>query len=139
MQSFEKFYVAVEQENVGEVEKLINGGFELNAPDEEGATVLFFAILQGNIEIVQLLLERGANAYIIADEPAASIFTEKPLDLAQQLRFLTNWDKYHPIVKLLEKFGAKDIERRTDFTAEELQVAKDRAKQWQRKNQNNKN
>jgi len=129
MQSFEKFYAAVEQENIIEVENLINDGFDLNENDNEGATVLFFAILQGNIEIVQLILERGANADIIADEPAASIFTEKPLDLAQQLRFLTNWDKYHPIVKLLEKFGAKDFDGRPDFTEEKLEEAKKRAKQ----------
>ncbi len=124
MQSFDKFYAALEQENVSEVKKLINDGFDLNKADEEGATVLFFAILQGNIKIVQLLLESGANADTIADEPAASIFTEKPLDLAQQLRFLTNWDKYHPIVKLLEKFGATDFEGRPDFTQEHLIKAK---------------
>lgn len=129
MQSFEKFYAAVEREDIAEIEKLINDGFDLNKFDEEGATVLFFAILQGNIEIVQLLLERGANADITADEPAASIFTEKPLDLAQQLRFLTNWDKYHPIVKLLEKFDATDFEGRGDVSEEKLNEIKERAKQ----------
>lgn len=128
MKSFEKFYKLIEQEKTAEIENLINNDFDLNKRDEEGATVLFFAILQGNIEIVQLLLERGANADIVADEPAASIFTEKPLDLAQQLRFLTNWDKYHPIVKLLEKFGATDYEGKVDFSDEELQEAKERAK-----------
>ncbi len=81
MQSFEKFYAAIEQENIVEVERLINHGFDLTERDEDGATVLFFATLQGNIEIIQLLLERGANADVVADEPAASIFTEKHLDL----------------------------------------------------------
>ena len=90
---------------------------------------MFFAILQGNIKIVQLLLENGADADIMAEEPAASIFTEKPLDLAQQLRFLMNWDKYHPIVKLLEKFGAKDYENKSDFSEEKLQEVKERANQ----------
>lgn len=137
MQSFNKFYAAVEQENVGEVEKIINDGFDLNEPDEEGATALFFAILQGNVEIVQLLLEKGANADVTIEEPAASIFTEKPLDLAQQLRFLTNWEKYNPIVKLLEKFGAKDFEGRTDFTEEQLKVAEEKAKQWQKQKSEN--
>ena len=135
MKSFENFYKLIEQENIAEVEDCINDGFDLNARDEDGATVLFFAILQGNIEIVQLLLERGADANIVADEPAASIFTEKPLDLAQQLRFLTNWEKYHPIVKLLEKFGSKDFQERNDFTEEELKVAKGRAKEWQKRKQ----
>lgn len=131
MNVFEKIYGAVEQENISEVESLISDGFDINSRDEDGATILFFAILQGNIEIVRLLLDRGANADIIADEPAASIFTEKPLDLAQQLRFLTNWDKYHPIVKLLEKFGATDYEGKSDFSPEKLDEAKIRALQWQ--------
>ncbi len=129
MNLFEKFYAAVEEEDISEVEKIIDNGFDLNARDEEGATVLFFMILQGNIELIKLLLECGANPNISADEPAASIFTEKPLDLAQQLRFLTNWEKYHPIVKLLENFGAKDFEGRSDFTEKQLKEAKERAKQ----------
>ncbi len=126
MQSFEKFYAAVEQENVSEVEKLINNGFDLNESDEEGATVLFSAILQGNIEIVRLILERGGNANFRANEPTATILTEKPLDLAQQLRLLINRGKYHPIVELLEQFGATDFEERTD---EELQVMMENYKQ----------
>ncbi len=129
MQSFEDFYMAVESENLDEVEKLINDGFDLNMPDEEGATVIFYATLQGNIEIVKFLLENGANADFTADEPAASILTEKPLDLAQQLRFLTDWEKYHPIVKLLEKFGGTDFEGQTDVSEEKLNEIKERAKQ----------
>ncbi len=129
MDSFEKIYGAIEQEDISEVEILISNRFDLNSRDEDGATVLFFAILQGNIKIVKLLLEHGANADIIADEPAASIFTEKPLDLAQQLRFLTDWGKYHPIVKLLEKFEATDYEGKSDFSDEKLQEVKERAKQ----------
>lgn len=129
MNVFEKIYSTIEPENISEVEELVCNGFDINSRDEDGATVLFFAILQGNIEIVRLLLNLGANADIVADKPAASIFTEKPLDLAQQLRFLTNWDKYHPIVKLLEKFGATDYEIKSDFSDEKLQEVKERAKQ----------
>jgi hypothetical protein len=53
------------------------------------------------------MLEHGADPNLQADEPAATIYTERPLDLALQARFLMNWDKYDPIVKLLERFGAR--------------------------------
>jgi hypothetical protein len=45
----------------------------------------------------------------VAHEPAATSYAEKPLNPAGQARFLLDWDKYDPIVKLLEAFGATDL------------------------------
>ena len=134
MESFEKFVVAIEQNNISEIERLILKGFALNEPDEDGAPVLYAAIMHGNLQIVRLLLERGADPNFVAEEPAATIYNEKPLDLAQGLRFIMNWDKYQPIATLLVEFGATDSEERTDFSEEDLKATEQRAKEWQATN-----
>ena len=99
---------AIDNDDVETATDLLNGDIELNFQSSElqGAPVLFLAILKGNLAMVQLLLEHGADPNYRAIEPAASIYTEKPLALARQARMLINWDKYHQIVQLLEKFGA---------------------------------
>ena len=131
MESFDRFIAAVEQNNISEIEKLILDGFALNEPDEDGAPILYAAIMHGNLQIVRLLLERGANPNFLAEEPAATIYDEKPLNLAQGLRFIMDWDKYQPIAKLLVEFGATDSEERADFSEEDLKVAEQRAREWQ--------
>jgi hypothetical protein len=74
------------------------------------------------------MLEHGADPNLVADEPPASIYTEKPLDLAHQARFLMDWDKYHPIVKLLEAFGAtNDIGE----VEKDSKIVALRAREWQ--------
>ena len=80
--------------------------------------------------MVQLLLEHGADPNYRAVEPAASIYTEKPLALARQARMLMNWDQYHPIVQLLEKFGATD-EDTPHESQDLLEKSKAEAKRWQ--------
>jgi hypothetical protein len=126
----EQLMTAIVEDNIGEVKRLIQSGLELNARCDQGASALFGAILQGNISIIQLMLECGADPNLIADEPAASIYTEKPLELAMQARFLMDWDKYHPIVKLLEEFGATDSDGCVE-SSEQLKVRESRAKEWQ--------
>ena len=76
------------------------------------------------------MLEQGANPNFLAEEPAASIYTEKPLELAMQARFLMDWDKYHPIVKLLEEYGATDADGRVESIGD-LGVCERRAREWQ--------
>ena len=60
------------------------------------------------------MITKGQHPNLLADEPAATIYSEKPLDLALQASFLMDWDKYHPIVKLLESFGATDCSGRVE-------------------------
>jgi hypothetical protein len=121
---------AIVEENLAEVQRLIQSGLDLNARCDQGASALYGAILQGDLSIIKLMLEHGADPNLIADEPAASIYTEKPLELAMQARFLMDWDKYHPIVKLLEGFGATDLDGHAE-SSDDLHAREQRAKEWQ--------
>jgi ankyrin repeat protein len=104
----DQLLAAIDKDDVKKASQIIANGIDLNVPCAEldGAPVLFFAILKGNYSMVQLMLEHGANPNYRADEAVASIYTEKPLDLARQARMLMDWEKYQAIVKLLESFGA---------------------------------
>jgi ankyrin repeat protein len=105
-----KLLIAIDKDDFETARHLVTGDIDLNIPCSElqGAPALYLAILKGNLAMVQLLLEHGADPNYLADEPAASIYTEKPLALAKQARMLINWDQYQLIVQLLEKFGATD-------------------------------
>jgi ankyrin repeat protein len=104
----DQLLAAIDSNDLETASRLVTGDIDLNVPcaDLDGAPVLFFAILKGNYSMVQLMLEHGANPNYRADEAVASIYTEKPLDLARQARMLMDWETYHAIVKLLESFGA---------------------------------
>lgn len=54
---------AVKTENVEAVEKLLDSGADLNQPDKHGWKPLNWAAARGKLEIVQLLLQRGADVY----------------------------------------------------------------------------
>ena len=130
-ESFERFFAATQREDVAEIEKLISEGYDLNALNEHGAPVLFFAIARGNLQIIRLLLENGADVNFAPEEPAATAYGETALDLAQQMRFVTNWDKYQPVAKLLLEFGARDINGENDFPEEQLKETEQSTKEWQ--------
>src|SRR5918998_2920718 len=102
----EQLLIAIAEGNFDEAKRLIRSGIDLNAACDEGASALYPAILSGDASLVQLMLEHGADPNFLADEPAATIYTEKPLELAKQARFLMDWDKYHPIVELLNLSSA---------------------------------
>jgi ankyrin repeat protein len=93
---------ASDNDDLETASRLVTADIDLNVPCAElqGAPALFLAILKGNPAIVQLLLEHGANPNYRADEPAASIYTKKPLALARQARMVMNWNQYQPIVQL---------------------------------------
>ena len=126
----EQLMTAVLENDVREVSRLIEKGIDLNYRCDQGASALFGAILQSNVSIIRLMLEHGADPNLVADEPASSIYTEKPLDLARQARFLMDWDKYHPIVKLLEAFGATNDNGEVESDSKAVEV---RAREWQSK------
>jgi hypothetical protein len=127
---YEQLMGAVVEDNVQEVRRLIENGIDLNRRCDQGASALFGAILQGNLSIIRLMLEHGADPNLLAVEPSASIYSEKPLDLARQASFLMDWEKYHSIVKLLESFGATDCEGRTE-SDEDSKTREIRAREWQ--------
>lgn len=126
----EQLMTAIFGDDVAEAKRLIQSGLELNARCDQGASALYGAILHGDISIIQLMLEHGADPNLIADEPAASIYTAKPLELAMQARFLMDWGKYHPIVKLIEEYGATDSARGVE-SSDDLKVREEPAKEWQ--------
>jgi len=102
----EKLLVAIASNEFEEACRLIRSGLDLNIRCDQGASALYPAILSGELSLVRLMLENGADPNFVADEPAASIYTEKPLELAKQARFLMNRARFEPIVMLLEEFGA---------------------------------
>ena len=131
MELFDKLADAIVQNNIVEVEQIISDSFALDETDEDGAPVLYTAIMHGNLQIVRLLLERGANPNFVAEESAAIIYAEKPLELVQGLRFILDWDKYQPLSNLLVEFGATDSEGQTDISEVDLKVLEQRARAWQ--------
>ena len=119
---FEQLTTAVVENDLRKVTALIESGLDLNYRCDQGASALFGAILVGNPIVIRLMLEHGANPNLVADEPAATIYTEKPLDLARQARFLMDWDQYHPIVKLLEAFGATNSDGEVSIDSEAVEL-----------------
>ncbi|MDX1963363.1 MAG: ankyrin repeat domain-containing protein [Pirellulales bacterium] len=130
---YKKLLDAINGGNVYEAERLIETGLDLNIPFDEGATPLYAAILNGHKKLVRMMLERGANPNFVASEPAASTYTEKPLDLAMQARFLMDWDRFHPIVETLIEYGATDFEGEVE-SPYDLAVREQRARDHQRNN-----
>jgi hypothetical protein len=102
----------------------------LNSRCDQGTSALFGAILYANPIIIRLMLEHGPDPNLLAAEPAASIYTEKAVDLARQARFLMDWEKFHPIVKLLEEYGGTDGGGRVESDADSKTV-EIRAREWQ--------
>lgn len=128
----EQLLHAINEDHLEVATQLVAAGINLNTPCPEidGAPPLFLAILKGNPAMIQLLLEQGADPNYRADEPAASIYTEKPLALARQARLLVSWDTYDPIVQLLENFGAQDESGQIE-SEDLLEQTKAEAKRWQ--------
>jgi len=53
-------YEAALNGDLSQVKGLLNGGFHVNAEDEEGRTALMYAAYNGHIEIMKSLLDKGA-------------------------------------------------------------------------------
>jgi hypothetical protein len=125
---YEKLLDAINSGNIVEAQRLIETELDLNSPCDDGATPLYSAILNGHHSLVRLMLDRGADPNFIAAEPGASMYTEKPLDLAMQARFLMDWDKFDPIVKALIECGATDYDGHTE-SPDQLAVRRQRARE----------
>ena len=86
----------------------LQSGGDANAMDTEwNCPIIFHAVLVGNIKAVEALVQAGANVNQSALEPGCSILAESALSLAMQCSHLQSYEKFNPIVQLLEKHGAK--------------------------------
>ena len=128
----DKLLYAINEDDLETARHLLTSNIDLNVPSPElqGAPVLYLAILKGNLALVQLLLDHGADPNFHPDQEAAEIYCPNSLSLGRQARMLFNWDQYHPIVELLEKFGAID-EDSPPQTPEELAKTEAEARRWQ--------
>lgn len=102
----EEILQAIGDGQIEEAKRLTRKRIDLNVRCDQGTSVLFAAILSGDVSLVQLMLEHGADPNFVAEDPAATIYAEKPLELALGASFLLDRDKYQPIVELLIQFGA---------------------------------
>lgn len=56
-----KFFEAIEKNKPKEIEQALDLGFDINTKDESGKKALELAIDRNNLEMVKLLIKRGAN------------------------------------------------------------------------------
>jgi ankyrin repeat protein len=71
---------AAKDSDVNAVQSLLDGGIDVNAPDEEGCTPLHYAAREYNVDVVRALMNAGANATINWDgmtpiDTAARVFS----------------------------------------------------------------
>ncbi len=96
------------------VERLLDGGAEVDSTDRYGSTALAAAAVNGQREVVRLLLERGADPNL-----AESFYGARPLDTA--LFFADRRD----VALLLLAHGAEDRDRALTFAfrSDDLELA----------------
>src|SRR5687768_2889725 len=75
-------------ENPVALRRLIEAGADIEQRDDLDCTPLFYAVLQGNLESLEVLIQAGANVNAVAGEPGCDILASPPLNLALQCRNL---------------------------------------------------
>ncbi len=68
-----KLMAAVKRLNLGGVENVLAEGVAINEQDDEGATALMHACLNGHYRIAKLLIENGADVQLKDNDSAAAI------------------------------------------------------------------
>lgn len=119
----EQLLSAIAAHDFVRVHTLVTEGLDLNVRCDQGATPLFGAVLVGELDLVRLLLDHGADPNIVAHEPAATVYHERVIDLALGARHLLDWEKYQRIAELLVARGALDADGRVHATHEQRAAA----------------
>jgi ankyrin repeat protein len=94
----EEFLAAARKGDLASVKAMLDAGLDVNTKTRYGATALSYACDRGNVELVKLLIERGANV-----NAQDSFYGATPLTWAA--------DKGHAeIVRLLLEKGARGVD-----------------------------
>jgi ankyrin repeat protein len=96
---------AVRKGDVAAVEKALDGGVDVDTPFRYGRTALSFAADRGSVEVVRLLLARGAKPDV-----ADTFYNQTPLAWASSPA-QTRTPGHAEVVKLLLEKGAKGSDR----------------------------
>jgi len=93
------------------LEEYLSRGGDPDLVEEEGATLLFHAVLHAKEDHIRILIRHGCNVNYRINEALSAHFVlaQTPLSLAQQCAFLIDKDKYSPVVQLLIEAGAYEI------------------------------
>lgn len=109
-----RFHQAVERRHRTVVVTLLNGSsFDINAPDSEGRTALYKAASQGDYQMVDLLIERGAGVNILSGNAktpldGVNVKLKEVLEKVQTLR--ENGEESKEDL-LLKSYELKSLER----------------------------
>jgi ankyrin repeat protein len=98
---------AIGLSDVAAVRRLLKEGADLEHPDDDGCTPLFYAVLVGEPSVLRVLLEAGADPNAVAPEPGCTLLADTPLHLAEQCAFLMDKEKYERVVDMLRVYGAR--------------------------------
>ena len=93
---------------VSYLDEYLSRGGDPDLIEEEGATLLFHAVLLAKEDHIRALIRHGCNVNYTINETLSAHFVlaETPLSLAQQCAFLMDNEKYGPVVQLLIEAGA---------------------------------
>jgi ankyrin repeat protein len=103
----DRLLAAVESENLDRILAAVNAGADVNARCDDGASVLYPACLNGNVHVVWLLLNLGADPNLEAEGVAVTDYAPTPLDLVARAGLLFGPDAYRPVFDLLVRRGAR--------------------------------
>ncbi len=99
---------AVSADDLPGIRAAVAAGADPNARSYEGASILHYACIHGNLEVVRTLLDLGGDPNVRAEPPGDEILDPTALDTVIGARFLMDWEKYDPIYDLLVARGARD-------------------------------
>ncbi len=91
--NFQNFYNSIKNSNLTIIKELIDSGYDINIPIEDGSTPLILAASLGKLDIVKLLVESGANVNEIdfdGTTPLICAANQGFLDIFNYLVPLTN-------------------------------------------------
>lgn len=105
---YNAFQLAVTHKDIHKVSMFLQAGANINHQDEYQDSMLHCAIKSGSIEMVQLLINAGANLEIIKNFYVTPLVYAMSC-VAEQGHFNEYNDNYITIVKMLVDAGAKKI------------------------------